>query len=164
MAETAIAYLRISSDPVDERLGVDRQRADVKSLAKRLHVELAEIFEDNDVSAYKVRKATSAWGHTLSAILRDRPDYLLVYRQDRIGRRLADIEGLEELCRRTGTKVLAVDGGDVFGNPAWPLLAAMAKWRARTRAPESAAPWKPAGPPGSQPVEAVGRTGTWPTA
>lgn len=127
MADTAIAYLRISSDPMEERLGVERQHADVQRLAKRLGVELTEIFEDNDVSAYKERRATSAWARALAVIERDRPRYMLVYRQDRIGRRLADVEGLEELCRRTNTRVHAVDGGDVFANAAWPVLAAVAK-------------------------------------
>jgi DNA invertase Pin-like site-specific DNA recombinase len=37
------------------------------------------------VSAFTVRKASSAWGRALAAIERDRPEYLLVYRQDRIG-------------------------------------------------------------------------------
>lgn len=127
MGKQAIAYLRISSDPQDERLGVERQRADVQQLAEHLGVSLTAVFEDNDVSAYTTRKADSAWAKVLTTIQQERPEYLLVYRQDRIGRRLADIEGLDELCRRTGTKVHAAQGGDVFANPAWPMLAAVAK-------------------------------------
>lgn len=127
MPGSAIAYLRISEDPLDKRLGVERQRADVHELAGQLGVELGQVFEDNDVSAYTARKSTSAWHRALVAIERDRPDYLLVFKQDRIGRRLSDVEGLEELCRATGTRVVAVEGGDVFSNPAWPVLAAVAK-------------------------------------
>jgi site-specific DNA recombinase len=127
MSGNAIAYLRISSDPSDERLGVERQRADVRALAERLDTTLIELFEDNDVSAFKKRKTSSGWGRALSYISEHRPEYLLVYKQDRVGRRLADIEGLEELCRRTGTRVVSTVEGDVFQNPAWPLLAAVAR-------------------------------------
>lgn len=125
--KTAIAYLRISSDPDDRRLGVERQRHDVTALARRLRADLIHTFEDNDVSAFTERKANTGWGQTLASLERDRPTYLLVYKQDRIGRRLTDLEGLDELCRRTGTQVHAYEGGDVFANPAWPMLAAVAK-------------------------------------
>jgi site-specific DNA recombinase len=127
MSGNAIAYLRISSDPSDERLGVERQRTDVHALAERLDTTLVEVFEDNDVSAFTKRKASSDWGRALAYIREHRPDYLLVYKQDRVGRRLADIEGLDELCRETGTRVFSTVEGDVFANPAWPLLAAVAR-------------------------------------
>ena len=90
--KTAIAYLRISSDPEDRRLGVDRQRHDVTALARKLQADLIHTFEDNDVSAFTERKASTGWGKTLASLEHDRPDYLLVYKQDRIGRRLTDLE------------------------------------------------------------------------
>jgi len=124
---TAIAYVRISSDPDEARAGVERQRQDVTALAADLGADLLHIFEDNDVSAWKQRKAATDWGRALLAVERDKPDYLLVYKSDRLGRRLSDLEGLDELCRRTGTKVISKAEGDLFENPAWPMLAAMAK-------------------------------------
>jgi len=125
--KTAIAYVRISSDPDEARAGVERQREDVQRLAAELGAELRTVYEDNDVSAWKKRKAATEWGRALAAIERDRPDYLLVYKTDRLGRRLSDLEGLEELCRSTGTKVVSKAEGEVFKNPAWPILAAVAK-------------------------------------
>ena len=143
--------------------GVERQRADVHRLAERLGVELKEIFEDNDVSAYTARKSTSAWGRALATIERERPDYLLVYRQDRIGRRLADIEGLDELCRNTGTKVHAAEGATSSPTPPGPSSLPWPKWRARTRAAASVGPTRPFEPKDDQPAVASAPTATGPT-
>lgn len=44
-------YVRISQDAEDEGLGVARQRRDCESLAERLGWQVAEIYEDNDISA-----------------------------------------------------------------------------------------------------------------
>lgn len=130
MPGTALAYLRISSDPTDQRLGVTRQREDVQALAEKLGVELVEVFEDNDVSATKVRRASSGWSRALAYIEEHHPTHLLGYKIDRLGRRLADLEGLDDLARATGLQVHTTAEGDVFKNPAWPLLAGVAKMEA----------------------------------
>ena len=46
--KTAIAYVRISSDPDEARAGVERQREDVQRLAAELGAELRTVY-DNDV-------------------------------------------------------------------------------------------------------------------
>ena len=130
---TAIAYLRISSDPDDERFGVDRQRADVKKVAADRGLDLVEIYEDNDTSASKVRKENTAWHRVLRRLVQDPPDYLLCQAQDRLGRRMGDAENLEELCAATGTIVLNAYSREVFeqGNDSWLYEAATAKIEAR---------------------------------
>jgi len=131
MRKIAFAYVRISRDPKDEREGVERQRADVRRLAADLGATLTTIYEDNDVSAFTKRKAATEWGRALKAIETDRPDYFLVFKMDRLGRRLSDIEGLDELCQSTGTAVISAVEGNVFDNPAWAILAAVAKMESK---------------------------------
>jgi site-specific DNA recombinase len=131
---TAIGYLRISSDPQDQRLGVTRQRADVERLAATLGADLVAIFEDNDLSASKVRGANSEWARALAHVEEQRPTYLLAYRMDRLGRRMADLEALDDLARATGLKVHTTAEGDIFANSAWPVLVATAKMEARSMA------------------------------
>lgn len=130
---TAIAYLRISEDPNDLRLGVERQRADVREVADRIGADLAAVYEDNDVSASKVRKADTAWAKVLQHLVTNPPDYLLCYTLDRLGRRMADHENLEELCAATGTVVLDARGREVFerDSDSWVYESAAAKIEAR---------------------------------
>ena len=125
--KTAIGYVRISRDPNQIHAGIDRQIEDVRALAAELGTDLGTIFEDASLSAFSKRKPVTGWGRALTAIERDRPNFLLVFKTDRLGRRLSDIEGLEELCRSTGTKVISKVEGEVFANPAWPILVAVAK-------------------------------------
>jgi site-specific DNA recombinase len=131
MRKSALAYVRISRDPKAEREGVERQRQDVRRLAVDLGADLGTIFEDNDLSAWSKRKSATEWGKALRAIEQDKPDYLLVFKMDRLGRRLSDIEGLDDLCRSTGTVVVSTVEGNVFENTAWPILAAVAKMESK---------------------------------
>lgn len=130
----AVAYLRISSDPRDEQLGVRRQRKTASALADQYGAVLREVFEDNDVSSTKARGADTRWPACLEYVRDHRPAYLFGLAMDRLGRRLADLEGLEELCAASGTTVITVKEGDVFQNPAWPILAGVAKMEARNTA------------------------------
>jgi len=130
---TAIAYLRISSDPKDLRLGVDRQRADMIEVAKSKGLDLVATYEDSDVSASTTRPETSAWSKVLRHLVEDTPDYLLCAEQDRLGRTLADPEMLEVLSAKAGFRVLDRYGRDVFevGSDDWIYRAAAAKIEAR---------------------------------
>lgn len=130
---TAIAYLRISSDPKDLRLGVDRQRADMHAVAEDRGLDLVAVYEDSDVSASKARPEDSAWRKVLRHLVEDTPDYLLCAEQDRLGRTLADPEMLEVLTASLGVTVLDRYGHDVFeaGSDDWIYRAAAAKIEAR---------------------------------
>jgi DNA invertase Pin-like site-specific DNA recombinase len=50
--KTAAIYVRISKDPVLERLGVQCQENECRELAARLGGRVAHIYEDDDRSAY----------------------------------------------------------------------------------------------------------------
>lgn len=134
---SALAYLRLS-EAADEQLkaegrdAISRQRDDIRQLATRHNVDLPDsafYFED-DVSGSKVRKDKTEWAKLLKVIESEKPEYLFGTVSNRLGRRLADLEGLEELCRATGTKVITLKEGDLFKSPYWPVIAGIAKTEA----------------------------------
>ena len=127
----ALGYLRISEDPDDLRAGVKRQREDLAALADRLGVDLVHVYEDNDVSASKIRGSTTDWARLVARLDSERIDYVLGWKMDRLGRRLSDIEELDDRAQVGGLRVWTTAEGDVLANPAWPLLAAVAKMEAR---------------------------------
>jgi DNA invertase Pin-like site-specific DNA recombinase len=136
------AYLRISADRFDDDAsltdlkadrGVVRQAQDMVRLVDD-DTEHVILFVDNDLSASKKRKEAAAWWAALDYVRNERPAKLLGVKHDRLGRRMADLEDLEDICRATGdsgTRVITLADGDLFANPAWPFLAAMAKTEAR---------------------------------
>jgi site-specific DNA recombinase len=132
---TGAAYLRLSYRVVngqlieEDRDGIARQRADMRELAQRQGVDLPDsaIFFEDDTSASKVRDDTSEWARCLAHVREHRPSHLFGTAADRLGRRLADIEGLDDLARETGTRVITLKEGDLFASPAWPFIAAQAK-------------------------------------
>lgn len=127
--QTAVAYLRISSDPRDERLGVTRQRGDVPRLAADLgNLEVLMIFEDNDVSGDKERGDETNWARCVEFIRTYKPAFLLGTTLGRLGRRLGETEDLEEYCRKTGLTVWTVDEGDVFADAVWAIRAGLNKF------------------------------------
>lgn len=123
----ALAYLRISFDRDNDAHGVMNQRNSMVRFAEERQATHIIFFVDNDMSGSKVRRAKAAWWICLTAMKEQRPRYLVGVKSDRLGRRLTDIEGLDDLTRSTGTKVYTLAEGDLFANPAWPFIAAMAK-------------------------------------
>ena len=59
MVQAAAIYTRISEDAQHNGLGVARQEADCRRLAERLGWKVANLYTDNDISAFsgKVRPA-----------------------------------------------------------------------------------------------------------
>lgn len=133
--KTAIAYLRLSYKLVNGELiaesrdGISRQREDMKALAARNDAELLDenIFFEDDTSASKVRDLDAEWYRCIEVFRTQRPDFLLGAAGDRLSRRLADLEMLDDVCRATGSRVMTLKEGDYFASPGWPFLAAMAK-------------------------------------
>jgi DNA invertase Pin-like site-specific DNA recombinase len=140
--KTAAAYLRLSYKQVngkmveEDRDGISRQRADIKSLAASNGAVLPDeaIFYEDDTSGSKKRNVKSEWEKLKKFVADHKPDFLFGTAADRLGRRLADIEDLDDLTRETGTKVLTLKEGDLFSSPAWPFIAAQAKAEAMNTA------------------------------
>ena len=88
-------YCRISSDPKQSQIGVDRQRADCLELAARLWPETpVEVFVDNDRSAADPAVERPAWRGLLAAIRSGQVRHLVAYDQSRLTRQPFEWEQL----------------------------------------------------------------------
>jgi DNA invertase Pin-like site-specific DNA recombinase len=99
--QRAAIYTRISRDPEGERLGVDRQRADLDRHAAKLGLEVVQRFEDNDIGAStRSTKARPAYNAMLAAARDGQFDVILAYTSSRLTRRPRENEDLIELAER----------------------------------------------------------------
>lgn len=109
-------------DRADERVGVDRQEADGRALARRHRHDITHIYTENDTSAYKRRRITLPDGTKALRVVR--PEYrralqdlhdgtidiLIGYDLDRIVRDPRDLEDLIDVCEQTGRQAISVTG------------------------------------------------------
>jgi DNA invertase Pin-like site-specific DNA recombinase len=128
-----IAYEYLRKSTLDKKGIFEQHRKDLSALASRLDAEIPEdgVYIDDDTSASEKRGKKTAWAKCLADIRAKRPDFLLGWKHDRLGRRLGDLEGLDELASEVGIRVWTHTDGDLFANPAWPFLAAQAKTETR---------------------------------
>lgn len=133
---TSLAYLRLSYRKdrngkliEEKRDAITRQKKDMRELAADHEAELPDsaIYFEDDTSASKKRDESTQWAKLLIALEELKPDFLFATALDRLGRRLADLENLEEICKRTGTVVITKKEDEIFSLPYWPVLAALAR-------------------------------------
>lgn len=94
-------YARISLDQDGEGLGVKRQVEDCEALAASLGWTVAEVYIDNDVSAYSGTKRP-AYGQMMADIEDGHRDGVLIYHPDRLSRRPIEIERFLETLQTAG--------------------------------------------------------------
>ncbi|QWZ09106.1 recombinase family protein [Nocardioides panacis] len=87
----AAIYTRISSDVEGLGLGVTRQREDCEKLAASLGWGVADVYSDNDVSAYSGKRRPE-YERMLSDLADGHIDGVLVYHIDRLTRRPIELE------------------------------------------------------------------------
>ena len=109
---TAAVYLRISSDPDGERAGVERQRTECLELADRLGLEVVEVIEDNDTSAYS-GKPRPGFEVLLANAAAGDYSAVIVWSADRLYRRLADLVRITEALKPHSVPVHSVTGGRI---------------------------------------------------
>ncbi len=107
----AAVYVRISSDPNGQRLGVTRQLAECRTKAKTLGWKVAGVYEDNDVSATGT-KPRPAYQRMLTDLEAGRIDAVVVWDLDRLTRRPIEVEHFIDLADRKNVALASV-GGDV---------------------------------------------------
>ncbi len=95
----AAIYCRISNDPDGSALGVSRQQEDCQALAARLGWSVAEVYIDNDYSAYEGRKQRPAYRRMLADLTDGTRNALIAYHSDRLTRRPAELEQLVEVLQ-----------------------------------------------------------------
>jgi site-specific DNA recombinase len=104
--KTVAAYVRISMDATGERWGVETQRRKIAELSSARDWQIAEWYEDNDVSASKPRGPKSEWARMLRDAEAGRFELVVAVDIDRLLRSTRDMNTLMD----TGVNVATVDG------------------------------------------------------
>lgn len=119
----AAIYVRISRDREGAGLGVERQEADCRDLAQRLGWDVAEVFTDNDLSAYS-GKPRPAYLRLLGAIRNGHIDAVTSWHTDRLHRSPAELETYIQVCDPRGVPTHCVKAGPLdLSSPAGRLVA-----------------------------------------
>jgi DNA invertase Pin-like site-specific DNA recombinase len=106
----AYLYLRISSDPTGQSVGVDRQERLCRDLAKRRGLTVRAVYRDNDVSAYKGKRRKGF--EDLLANL-SHGGTVVAYHPDRLYRHPKDLERFVDAVEAAKADVATVAGGDL---------------------------------------------------
>src|SRR5438067_3356752 len=104
-------YVRISSDPNQTRLGVERQEEDCRELVARHGWRLHRVYEDNDLSAYS-GKARPGYRALLDDVRDGVVKVVVAWHADRIYRHPKDLEGFIDVVPAAGAHVATVKAGD----------------------------------------------------
>ena len=112
MVKAAALYARISSDPEGDRLGVTRQREDCEALAARKGWPIADVYIDDDRSAYS-GKPRPEYRRLLDDIAARSIDALVVYNLDRLHRQPRELEAFFDITDAAGLTNLATVEGDI---------------------------------------------------
>ena len=110
----AAVYARISQDRAGDGLGVARQIEDCEAEAVRRGWIVAEVYVDDDVSAYS-GKVRPGYRHMLDDLAGGHRDAVLVWHMDRLHRRPIELEEFARVCDAAGARVATLHGDVDFG-------------------------------------------------
>lgn len=111
-AARAALYVRISQDRTGQEAGVQRQEADGRALAAARGWNVADVYCDNDTSAYS-GKPRPEYERMKTDIAAGRIDAIIAYHPDRLYRRLRDMEDIIDLVEHHKVNVATTAAGDV---------------------------------------------------
>lgn len=106
----AAIYVRISRDREGGGLGVARQEQDCRELAERHGLTVAQVYSDNDLSAYS-GKPRPAYRRILDDIAAARIDAVLAWHTDRLHRSPTELEEYISACEPRGVPTFTVKAG-----------------------------------------------------
>ena len=109
--KSAGIYVRISQDREGAGLGVERQEADCRALAQQLGCTVAEVYSDNDLSAFNRRKRRAAYEQMLTDIADAKINAVLSWHPDRLHRQPRELERYIDLCETHGVQNQTVTAG-----------------------------------------------------
>lgn len=115
---STVIYTRISSDREDLGAGVGRQKADCLAYAKRVKLDVLEIIEDNDTSAYNRKKPRKGWNRVKELVQSGEVDSILVWHTDRLYRHPSDLEEIIEMVDGRDLTIHTVTSGELDLNTA----------------------------------------------
>jgi site-specific DNA recombinase len=107
-------YARLSVLKASERLteaALERQEEDCRELCARRGWNVIKVYPDEGISAYQKRKRPG-FEQAMADLEAGVIDVLVVYRLDRLVRRLRDWVRVEEVVERSGRKVVSVNEGE----------------------------------------------------
>jgi DNA invertase Pin-like site-specific DNA recombinase len=123
MGRNAAIYVRISEDRTGAGLGVERQEADCRALAERLGWTVAQVYTDNDTSAYS-GKPRPGYRHLLADLRAGVADAVLVWHTDRLHRSPVELEEYIEVCQPREIPTQTVRAGPLdLATPSGRLMA-----------------------------------------
>lgn len=91
-------YARISDDRDGQQTATARQLEDCRAFAERNGWEVAEVFEDVDISAFRVKAIRPQFIRMLTALRSGELDGILVWKLDRLTRQQRDLVRVMEAC------------------------------------------------------------------
>lgn len=106
----AFIYTRISRDREGAGLGIERQREDCEDLAQRLGWTVADVYSDNDVSAYSGKKRPG-YAAMLEALEAGKASAVISWHTDRLHRSPVELESFIDLCDRHKVEIRTVQAG-----------------------------------------------------
>lgn len=111
----AVIYCRISKDREGAGLGVERQEEDCRALAAQLGYDVAAVYTDNDLSAYRrsVRKRRTGYDQMLADIRAGKAEAVIAWHTDRLHRSNVELEGYIDACQPNGVPTYTVKAGSL---------------------------------------------------
>jgi site-specific DNA recombinase len=108
----AAIYCRISSDREGAGLGVQRQEQDCREVAHRLGWEVANVFVDNDISAYS-GKLRPKYRDLLEAMKAGTIQGVIAWHTDRLHRSPRELEEYIDVSEKQGVTTQTVKAGEI---------------------------------------------------
>jgi site-specific DNA recombinase len=112
LPRAAAIYARISEDRTGQALGVKRQIADCEALAERRGWTVAQLYVDDDLSAFN-GKPRPAYQQLLADLTDGLVDAVITYHLDRLHRQPKELEAFAEVCDAARVTHVATVQGDV---------------------------------------------------
>ena len=119
----AAIYVRISLDPEQTRLGVERHREDAQRLADFRRYQVVNVYEDNDVTG-SGRRRRPEFERLLADIEADRVDVVIAQEWPRLERNRTDGVRVIEAAKDHHVLLTFVKGSDIDCSTAAGRLAA----------------------------------------
>lgn len=107
----AAVYARISRDMEGEGLGVQRQIEECRKLADRLGMEVFDVYEDNDLSAFKTTTRRPSYDRMIRDMELGAVDAVIVWNLDRLLRQTKELERYMDVCQPRGIGTYEVTAG-----------------------------------------------------
>jgi site-specific DNA recombinase len=111
MAEDTLrvgVYARISRDRDGESTATDRQIADCRAFAQARGWQVAGVYEDRDLSAWKVGTPRPEYERLLDDVRGGAVQVILAWKIDRLLRRPKDFEAVWSICEAEGAHIATV--------------------------------------------------------